>query len=381
MYRLDLSEYTTKAGFLDSILRQLGSSFDRLCQLLAGVGDCGLLLDNAPTEAGKVAEVEGIVSVIREYCPELKIILRSRTEPANARLAIVRLSALDKADLISYISDHELGDRSCISAEAVERLHTYTDGIPSRVDRALKELQVVSLADLVNSDAEISSGAVSPDIPETLALTIERLALSDNDTLSRSFGLLKVLSLFPQGESLARIRHFYSTRPFFPLHATELRDQGLIETVIVQRLDTSGEDASPKILLVPRLAREGVRKILRDDEVFQLNRRAAELYFGANWSAGTYKPPPAYRFDRPHCSVADLTNANIIIIRLLRESSASPDRELTERVLGLAISHVTTLFRGHHYQSASIFCDDVLSVVSGTSHEEKIALIKYIFRS
>jgi len=63
--------------------------------------------------------------------------------------------------------------------------------------------------------------------------------------------LLKVLSLFPQGESLSRIRYFYSTKPFFPLHASELRDQGLIDTVMTQRLDAEGEETSPKVLMVP----------------------------------------------------------------------------------------------------------------------------------
>ncbi|MBW5440553.1 hypothetical protein FXB41_39050 [Bradyrhizobium canariense] len=378
-YRLDLSDYVSRLGFFDSIVRQLNCTFERLCQMLAEVGECGLVLDDVPSDQERVVEIEGIVSVLLEYCPQLNIVLRSRIGPIGARLPHVHLSALDKADLAAYISDHELGDDAYLSAEAVHRLHMHTDGVPARVDRALKELQVVSLSDLVNSDAEVSRDLVAAEIPETLASVILRLASSEDESASRAFGLLKVLSLFPQGESLARIKHFYSAKPFFPPHATALKDQGLLESVTVQHLNTSGEDSSPRILIVPRLVREAVRQALSVDDAFFLDRRAAELYFGADWSSGSYRPPPAYRFNNPHCNTSDLANANVIIMRLYRESVTASDGEMTERVLGLMVSHLTALFKGDHYQSIVTFCEDVLAIVNPDDHQEKAALIKHTY--
>jgi hypothetical protein len=166
----------------------------------------------------------------------------------------------------------------------------------------------------------------------------------------RSFSLLKVLSLFPQGEQLSRIRRFHATAPFYPANATELFDEALIEVSTTQGL-TSGE-AGPlaKTLVVPRPVREYVRDLIDGDEVLRMNRRAAEIYFGQQWSTGTFKFPAAYRFDEPHCGNADIRNANTIIVRLLKEAINQDDEHQIGRVLGLTEFYLRALI---HWQSLS----------------------------
>jgi hypothetical protein len=80
---------------------------------------------------------------------------------------------------------------------------------------------------------------------------------------------------------LGRIKRFYPTAPFFAMHAAELLDRGLIEVSTAVRLDSEDNDGSPKILRVPRTVRECVWGTLEESDMYKLNRRAAELYFGS----------------------------------------------------------------------------------------------------
>jgi tetratricopeptide (TPR) repeat protein len=206
---------------------------------------------------------------------------------------------------------------------------------------------------------------------------VQELADSTNPTLQRAFDLLKALTLFPQGEQLTRIKRFFAIYAFFPVHARELLDQGLIDASVNQRLGTDGADASAKMLVVPRPIRECVRDRIGPDELTRLNRKAADLYFGQGWPSGVLKQHSGYHFDDPHCPSAYIANATTIIIRLLRESRSTENLQAIAAALRLTSSYIAALSNGDHYRSVVSICKDTIALVPDSGFEQQRSLLNY----
>jgi hypothetical protein len=223
VYRLDLAEFESRDQFLDTIGDTLECSFQQFCELISQSGDSYLILDNFPAGNSSGAghsvdrDIEDLIAVVLEYCPNVITLVRSYRRPPLHSLPVVHLKPLDEADLRTYVLEHELGGSELASANAISLLLRHTDGIPTRIDRSLKELEVITLSELVNSDADVAPVPVdASDTSPALAKSIREISNSTDTTQLRSFSLLKVLSLFPQGEQLSRIKRFNSTAPFFP---------------------------------------------------------------------------------------------------------------------------------------------------------------------
>lgn len=381
IYKLDLSVFMSRTQFSEFLKQTIGVNFERLCQLLAEAGDCFLLFDNVmpspSTNDGElISELDKLTNLILEYCPAITVILRTHRRPLSSPWPIVQISALDAADLKSYIHGHPDGSIISTTPAAVAQLHRYTEGIPSRIDQALSELHVVSLSELVSADVDFPENSLGyVRAPDALVLAIRQLGHSADAAIQREFSLLKVLSLFPQGESLGRIQRFFSTSKFHASIANELRSKGLVEVISQQVIGIGSVDEPEKRLKVGLPARECVWDLLKQEEPYELNRRAAEIYFGPNWHSGQFKPPKTYRFDSPHCPPADIINANTILVRLLKEAIAIGRKHGIERVLGLADNYVRALARGDHYASAAALCADLLPIIPSHGFEEKAAYI------
>lgn len=382
VYRLDLSEFRNRRQLSEALKSQLNCTFERLCQLLAESGPCWLLLDNIsqlPTTIEDTSnyknDIEELAALLIDYCPKLLLILRSRRSLISSKLRTIEIKAFDEVDVRSYVRDHELGSPDLNNATAISQITRHTDGIPARIDRALSELQVVSLSDLVSADLEFSQLPSTDHSPRALVETVRDLATARDPGAQREFSLLKVLTLFPQGETLARIRRFHQTYQFFPANAASLRGRGLVDVVATPGPNLAGSDQSEKRLKVSLPVRECTWEHLDPTERFELNRRAAEIYFGANWAQGAFKPATTYIFDRPNCPSSDISNANTILIRLFKEATSLADKNLMTRVLGLANSYLRALARGDHYRSASEFCSDLLPLIPSEAFRDKIASI------
>jgi predicted MPP superfamily phosphohydrolase len=384
VYRLDLSEYKNRDQLSDSIKQALDVGLDRFCELLANAGKSILLLDNIAVASGQSelsnTDLEELIAIVLEYCPNLTVFFRSVRAPQNTLFPVVTLNALDEADLRNYLLDHERGGASLVTTQSVTEIHRYTEGIPARIDRALKELEVVPLSELLssNSDLAVHGTSISEASP-SLRLAISELSGTSDSVLRRSYSLLKALCVFPHGEQLTRIKRFNSTAPFFARHATELLDLKLIDVTTVQGLEFADSSNAAKTLIVPKPVRELVRENMTDPEKEELNRKAADMYFGNDWARGTMKPPPAYRFDMPTRCGADIANASTIIIRLLKHATAIEAEHDVARVLGLAQSFLSAVVRGDHYRSGVTFCEDIFPLIPSLGFEDKIALLRVNF--
>jgi Calcineurin-like phosphoesterase len=382
VYRLDMVEFRNRSQFSQALKEQLNCTFERFCQLISETGECWLLLDNllerldsSDDQLSQTTQIEDLSRLLLEYCPKLHLLLRSRRPPISPSFHVIEIKALDEADIRSYVNDHELRGTLTDDLAVIGLITRHTDGIPTRIDQTLTELQVVSLSDLVRSDFEFSELPTKDQSPDALVQTIRQLATAKDPGDQRAFSLLKVLTMFPQGETLARVRRFHATYQFFPANAAALRTRGLVEVLATSGFDLTAFDQTEKRLKVSLPVRECTWERLKPAERFELNRRAAEIYFGSNWSSGLFKPPPSYHFDRPNCQTADISNANTILIRLFRESISLGDANLMTRVLGLADVYLRSLDRGDHYRNSAELCHDLLPMIPTEGFEEKIASI------
>ena len=81
-------------------------------------------------------DIEELVGVILEFCPNATVLIRSRRQPLSHKLPLIQIKSLDEADLRTYVLEHERGGKEFASINAIGVLLRHTDGIPTRIDRS-----------------------------------------------------------------------------------------------------------------------------------------------------------------------------------------------------------------------------------------------------
>lgn len=374
-FRVDLSDFINRDQLFESVKNKLGCSLDRFAEEVANVGVAYVIFDDFPVDFSSDASAENdlqeLVAIILEFCLQLNVVIKSRRAPKRPAFAVIEVTALDVADLRTYIADHEKGGPDRANSATVSALHRHTDGIPTRVDQALKHLEVVTLSELLSSNTDFMvTTPVGGRFHPALVRSLRELAESSDLNQRRVFSLLKALMIFPQGEQLARIKRFNLNAPFFIPHAEELLDRKLIEITTLQRIESQSPDTQARTLVVPRQTRECLREMMEADEFRELNQKAAELYFGDKWKSGLMKPKASYRFDNPDCPIGDIHNASAIIIRLFSDAVDNDDQREMERSLGLAHSFASTLIEGDHFSGAVNFCEQIIPLIGEDEHPD-----------
>jgi predicted phosphodiesterase/tetratricopeptide (TPR) repeat protein len=364
VYKIDMCDYSTRNEFYEDIRTKYGFSFESLCGALSSQSDTYLLLDDIPlsddlTKSLKLQyDLEELVGIVLSYCPALKIILRSRLKPNASDIEFVEIAALDKADTRSFIENHHLGSAQALKPDDIERIYNHTDGLPNLIETDLRNLSVASVGEITTSPSGIS---VLPG--GLLQRAISELSESKDDTLKRAYVLLKILSVFPHGEELSKIKHFERAKPVFYAHAQILQQRGLLYAEEIENFDRGVSTERPKRLLVTRAARECLHANLSPTELKRLNEAAAKLYFGNEWASAPGKPPVAYRFNQPNKALAEMDNARAIIMRMVAYASGN-ERSL-QALMQLISAHGAALLSGSYYKSAHELFDYILPMLEG----------------
>ena len=383
-YRLDLQNYTTREIFLDTIQEQLNCSFQQLCELLSNEECSYLLLDDIPVGEFTFTtqtenDLENMVTAILQYCPNIRVFLRSRRPPQKSNFQNIEIKQLDEADTKTYVLAHKDGGEAMGEAETISQLYRFTDGFPSRIDEALKYLKVISLPELLSNNSDISGNDLNIDtVPNALMRTISALSNSTDSNLKRAYELLKILTIFPRGEQFSRIKRFNGPNGFYPTDIHEIYDRALINSQVVMEIGSNRSmNDVEKTLVVSRPVREYVYTLLTENEFKTLNRRAASLYFGENWASGKPKSPSEFRFNDPHRSSVEIENANIIIQRLIQEAVSPLNFKSIREAIQLASFYCNALSKGSHYRQVVIFCNDFLSLIHEEGLSKDLTIIRY----
>jgi hypothetical protein len=274
-----------------------------------------------------------------------------------------------------YIRAHPRSKPDLDTVSTVSQLHTLTDGIPALLDIALKNLDIMSLSELLarNSDVVGSNHEVQNISSPLLQAIVE---LSENQKLVREYELLKALVVFPGGERLDRIKRFNGATGFFPPQVLDLVDRALVDALPIINIGVTAGEA-PKNLVVRRAAREYIRQLIGDDNFSRLNNLAISIYFGEGWENGKFKNPPGLRFDDAKREPEEIVNANTIILRLLGSVFESPDTRKIRQALNLATFYSAALRTGDHFRGVSSFVQDLLKFIPAVGFEKEL----FFFRS
>ncbi len=380
VYRFDFSEFKSRDDFLDGVKRTTGSTFEKLCALIARQPSAFIVFDNVDGRSGSSPsqsmphEVRQMATVVLDYCPDAMVFMRSCATPLEGEPPI-RLRTLDEADTATYVLHSPLGGKQLSRPENAAKLHRITDGAPGRLDAALKNLQVVGLDDLVaqNTDYEAPTEHVA-GAPESLIRTIEELKDSDDPHIRRSYDLLKTLTVFPQGEQLDAIKRFNNANPYFPPHATELLDRGLIDALPISEVAPTDPGAEVRILTVSRSVREYIRANMTSDDQRRLDERALELYFGDEWKFGEFSSS-GRRFHEPLQHGYKIVNANALLMRLLLRAETQTDDDITAAFRVIS-SYFAALTEGDHYRSLASLFDEITSHLDDENHAREATIIK-----
>ncbi|OAI84247.1 hypothetical protein AYO27_13470 [Rhizobium sp. GHKF11] len=386
-FALDFSDFAGMENFLDVFKATNGVSFEALCQELAAAGPSYLLIDHFPVgvpfQPGAMsleAQIEGLVDIVKDYAPATIVVVRARKTPINAKLPVIELRPLEEADIGSYVAAHEKGGPKYINEKSISALFNVTDGVPQRLDQALKDLQLVSLTELVQSNADVVASSTGDELaPLALRRVISQLSTATEAARKRSFELLKALTMFPRGEQLSRLHRFNGPHPFKVDHARELLDEALVDVANDPSLQDVEVDSDRRVLAIPRPIREYVVGQLTGEEFRSLNKRAADLYFGKHWEIGKFKAVQNYRFDRPDVSAIDIANASTIILRLMKDAIDDANLRAVEKALSLSVSFVSALDNGTHYRSIVLFVDHLLPLISLDKATDKVVRLKNIW--
>jgi hypothetical protein len=376
-FRLGLEKFSTRAHFLETVRVAHGVTFEEICDRIDKEEGALLILDDAPLQSpptarchAVAAEIERLIYATRDYLAHGRFVVMTRTAPASPSLPCIELKPLDEPDIRAYVTAKRGLDATFAAASTIDRLLQVTDGHPGRLDAALKQLEVVSLNELVMANSDLEPSQAGGDIPVALPAMINGL-LIEGASGERAHQLLHSLALFPRGEQLERIRRFDNSKPFFPQHATMLLDRHLIDAVTYSHMGHNEDANTKRLLVVPRPVREYLRLSLTPEKSEQLDRRAMELYFGDSWKKGLAAGTVAARIaEDPLAPPHDLLNCNTILLRTLVRAKEAGNEVDTEAAIRAATSFLSRQMSGSHYRNALALTEDLLPLlreIDGTS--------------
>ncbi|MET4678842.1 metallophosphoesterase [Stenotrophomonas rhizophila] len=383
-YEFDFSEYEDRDSFFARVKESSGASFQQICDSIADLGSAlvvfsGVAFGARDDEARvKQIDIETLAQAVADFAPHAQILIMGSQRPRVSNYEGADLRPLDEADLAVYVKESDLGAVSYATPDAVAKIMRHTDGVPSRIDMALRDLEVGSLQDLQPSNPDFSPGGAGTSLvgaPPALVSTILELQSSGERGERRAYSLLMALSALPQGEQLSRLKRFFGPNPIHLSHARELVSRSLVQT----RPATADSSASSeKVLMVPKLVRDYIRENIDSAEARGIDRKALELYFGDQWSGGDISGSYAVRqVGKALCDGYEIQNMSTLLIRAIVRAQGTDDRFELDSAIRLAITFVAVLIGGDHFRSALTLSEDILSHISEDARPEgELDLIK-----
>ncbi|NWB45155.1 hypothetical protein [Pseudomonas gingeri] len=335
LFRLDFSHFEGLVDELHSLQNIIvGGDINRLCEELLSVGASYLLLDNvwfgasSETAATIVEGIKNFSQILMDFCPDLKIIVRSFV-PFDVRgIRPIVLRALDEPECKNYVELHPLGKNAKQQDVESGEIHSYTGGYPERIDALLNSLAINSFESIAHgsSDESINEKAT---LPEALITLFEKMEHGD-DYEQRKYNLLTALTFFRFGENVKTIKYFGGRQRLRPSMADDLVHAGFAEPAEMHELNNiSGEQ--DRFLLIKPAVQQYIHKIFGEARLIECNENAAEVYFGRDWRVGKCKLNSAFRFSSHRMSAIIEQNAAMIISRLLSDAIDADESDLKQK--------------------------------------------------
>lgn len=370
MYTMDMTGFRSKTQFLDGVKETLGASFQTIAEAVSNAGPClvlfsGIELERSDEDKGsRQRDIEGIAQAFSDFAPEAYFLLVTRTLPRASTYGTTELRPLDEADLAVYLKEANVRSGDSITPALVSTIMRHTDGIPGRIDLALRELEVGSVEDLAPSNPDLAPSAMSVvAAPAALINTVSELKSSETRQERRAYDLLLALSGLPQGEQISRLKRFFGGNPIMTGHAIELVNRSLVKTRPVSSNNSKSSDE--KILVVPKVVRDYIRESIGPAKSRSLDRKALELYFGESWATGDISNSfAAKKIGEALCDGYEIQNMSTLAFRAVTRAIESHNDFDLSGTIRLSIALISLLTDNSHYRSAASLSEDMLGLLS-----------------
>jgi tetratricopeptide (TPR) repeat protein len=368
IFQIGLERFFNKKEILSGLQEQTGYSFANLCEYISRLENCFIVFDDIRIGEGKDEDIlqlqqdmESIISVMRQYCPDAYFILKSRKVPLQGSIKYVSLNPLNEADTAVYLRNHELGGTAIASPQLVAKIYRHTDGVPSRIDSILRDIPIVGVSELHSLNTDVTGKVESATVALPGVVEVIRKLMDSNDPNNkRAFDLLKALTVFPRGEQLAGVRRFNSTGAFYPDNVRFLLSLALIDSVEVTNINSGIDKESGRALVVRRSVREYLYTALLPKEIETLNSRAVEIYFGENWLQKGIKSGQRAKFEDRQCGTWRIDNACLMILRAVHSAFDASSLQKQTDAFKLAYAFCSALGAGDHYRSIVTLCGEII---------------------
>lgn len=384
-FHFSLSGYSGRESFFTEFRVQAGCSFPEFSKSVAGQQRIILVLDDVPVhnsdpERGDAEfDIEDLVEAFLDYCPNSLIVLSASKTPNTSRFPVVALKPLEEADVKSYLTQIGGVANQYSDASSISDIFRITEGLPLEIDQLLRQLQYASLSDILEDRSKSeSSASLAENGQKSLQVSISRIRNSSDPVMQRAFRLLRVLAIFPIGETVARLRNLESPNPFHWIHAEILDAQGFVEVQSVSpTMEFDGKIKSSPVVRVKKSVKDLILAEIEPELSYELNKKAACVYFGDQCFTGTPKNLKTSDLLKTLGGSA-LENPHRIIVSLLKSIVNQHDNYRYQQVMKLAHTFAIDLEHGDNFRSSVAFCQDLLRVLPNVeTYQKDISWFKY----
>ena len=392
VYELNCDEVDSFEKLDQEILKQFGFTLQEFCSLNTRLRATILIIDEIPSTlygSGRDAlRFDRTLSSITDFCPGMHVILTARQRQDNLTYNSVELRPLDISETASYVANSAKAGPELSEPNAIDELFLRSEGLPMHLDRLIETLQITSLKDLVNIELDQPLDCVSAKepVPKALRQAVASLAQSTDKYTRRSYRMLKVLCVLPEGATLEMIRRFDQTEPFYPRNALELTDLGLLRAVVnkpeyedPEIVRQMGEPTDIKQLMVPRQVRDYVKSNLADEEHMEIVKSLAALLFGERWREGIIKVRPDKTAATLGVSSAGPGNEHSVTLRLLRDAIHRNDTFDIEKALEIGTIYCRGLENANRYRDVRVATEDLLTMIDrlgASKYHDELSLMR-----
>jgi predicted MPP superfamily phosphohydrolase len=310
--------------------------------------------------------IKEFTQTIFDFSPGLKVIFTSENPPNNVFPEYIELFPLDIPAVKQYLEQSQEITCSFTFLE-YEKLHRISSGIPFYIDKVIEQLKFRPLSDLGDMEFDYTSNEGTEKIPKSLINEINQLRSDETEHGSRRYTLLTILSLLHNGETFERIRKFYPTKSFHPDHISYLLKNKLIETTQINSIfeETQTDSELIKIIKVPRMSRDYISSILKDEEKVEIYKQACNLYLGNNWRT-------SIKMIRPkNVELEMIVYQNLqIAIRFILSQGVDSNNEIeVTRMTNVAVSLIEDFSKKGAYKEAFSLAEETLLLIKDVNYE------------
>ena len=360
----------------NSFNEQTGIPFPSFCNMINTLDPQFLVLNQVHTrlyrDLNSYRKLMRIVKSVIDFCPNTFIILIARQIPDQSFAAkqVVKLTALDAAQIKSYMVSHPNSEDYLTIPDNLDKITNRTGGLPNRIDKFMNNLKYASFQELIELNNGGSSDWIDIDsIPKSLQETVSYYSETTNKVKSRSFKLLKILTVLANGETYNNLKRFISTEPISLDQIAELEKYSLIEIIAKNRVLANVDDFDStnqiKLFRVPRQIRDLINTMITESEKEEILKNACNLYFGNRWREGNIKGVNSSSL-KSQGKYLNLDNCQIIVKSLLSKAIEGGSEFDIERSANLAVNYCKQILQLKDYKNAQVTSEEIFNLLKDT---------------